>query len=75
MIVRIQILKNNVVEYSWAIFIVDEFKCLQDIFSSIQSGTLNISLLFFYVFYVLKVRCDPLPPPLIPIICEESYAK
>ena len=39
MIVRIQILKNHVVKYSWAIFVVGEKKTLKDIFFSIKSGT------------------------------------
>ena len=43
-------LKNNVVEYSWAISIVDEFKCLQDIFSSKQSGDGKYLITIFSTF-------------------------
>ena len=38
MIARIQILKNGVVEYSWAIFVVDDTKDLRDLFMKIKSG-------------------------------------
>ena len=49
MIVRIQILRKDVVAYSWAIFIVDETKQLKDIFSSIKSGMSHyIYELYFY---------------------------
>ena len=48
MIVRIQVLRNGVVGYNWAIFIVDETKQLKDIFVSIKSGTHYIYELYFY---------------------------
>ena len=54
MIVRIQILKKDVVAYNWAIFIVDETKQLKDIFSSIN----QVCFIKFmdYIFTVCSIN-------------------